>query len=63
MVEVADGHALLAIEVADAWYEYLDTTRGQTDERYAEVETWAWARLTQRLRAARARSASIRPAA
>ena len=42
---------LLLIEEADAWFEYLEATRGQTAARYREVEPWAWARLTQRLRA------------
>jgi hypothetical protein len=42
---------MLAIERADAWFEYLEATRGQPEYRYLEVETWAWARLTQRLRA------------
>ena len=41
------------IEEADAWFEYLEATRGQTALRYREVEPWAWARLRQRLRAVR----------
>jgi len=31
--------------------------------RYKEVEPWAWARLSQRLRAIKARRAKLRPAA
>ncbi len=54
---------LLQIEEADAWFEYLEATRGQSETRYAEVEPWAWARLAQRLRAVRARRARLRPAA
>jgi hypothetical protein len=54
---------LLQIEEADAWFEYLEATRGQSATRYSEVEPWAWARLTQRLRAVRARRARLRPAA
>jgi hypothetical protein len=54
---------LLQIEEADAWFEYLEATRAQGESRYAEVETWAWARLNQRLRAVRARRARLRPAA
>jgi hypothetical protein len=54
---------LLLIEEADAWFEYLDATRGQTEHRYREVEPWAWARLSQRLRAISARRAKLRPAA
>ena len=46
------------IEEADAWFEYLEATRGQSVVRYAELEPWAWARLNQRLRAIRARRAS-----
>ena len=54
---------LLELEEADAWFEYLESTRGQTETRYSEVEPWAWARLSQRLRAVRARRARLRPAA
>ena len=54
---------LLQIEEADAWFEYLEATRGQNENRYGEVEPWAWARLAQRLRAVRARRARLRPAA
>jgi hypothetical protein len=54
---------LLLIEEADAWFEYLETTRGQTAVRYVEVEPWAWARLAQRLRAIATRRAKLRPAA
>jgi hypothetical protein len=54
---------LLQIEEADAWFEYLESTRGQNENRYQELEPWAWARLSQRLRAVRARRARLRPAA
>ena len=53
---------LLLIEEADAWFEYLEATRGQSVTRYGEVEPWAWARLSQRLRAIRARRARLEPA-
>jgi hypothetical protein len=53
---------LLLIEEADAWFEYLESTRGQSETRYGEVEPWAWARLAQRLRAIRARRARLSPA-
>jgi len=61
----AGEHAeeLLQIEEADAWFEYLEATRGQSEKRYAEVEPWAHARLSQRLRAVRARRARLNPAA
>jgi hypothetical protein len=58
-----DPNELLLIEEADAWFEYLGATRGQNPVRYLEVEPWAWARLSQRLRAIRTRRAKIRPAA
>jgi hypothetical protein len=58
-----EAHELLLIEEADAWFEYLEATRGQSLLRYREIEPWAWARLTQRLRAIRARRAKLRPAA
>ena len=53
---------LLLIEEADAWFEYLEATRGQSALRYAELEPWAWARLSQLLRANRTRRAKLRPA-
>jgi len=48
-------YELLQIEEADAWFEYLEATTGHSATRYLEVEPWAWARLTQRLRAIVAR--------
>jgi hypothetical protein len=57
-----EAKELLLIEEADAWFEYLEVTRGQSAVRYAELEPWAWARLTQLLRANRARRAKLRPA-
>jgi len=57
-----EAHELLLIEEADAWFEYLSSTRGQTAVRYGEVEPWAWARLSQRLRAIRTKRAKLKPA-
>ena len=53
----------LALEEADAWFEYLEATQAQVGSAgYSEVEPWAWARLSQRLRAvAGARGSSRRP--
>ena len=60
---LAVGEAL-AIEEADAWFEYLEVTRAQTPSgRYAEVEPWAWARLNQRLRIVERKRARLDPAA
>ncbi len=59
----SEAYELLLIEEADAWFEYLEAIRNQTPTRYLEVEPWAWARLSQRLRAIRARQARLRPAA
>lgn len=53
---------LLLIEEADAWFEYLEATRGQSQTRYGELEPWAWARLSQRLRAIRTRRSRLQPA-
>jgi hypothetical protein len=53
---------LLMIEEADAWFEYLEAVRGQSALRYIEVEPWAWARLSQRLRAIKTRRSKLRPA-
>jgi hypothetical protein len=58
-----EAHELLLIEEADAWFEYLEATRSQPVSRYGEVESWAWARLSQRLRTIRRRRAKLRPAA
>ena len=63
MAERELAEELLQIEEADAWFEYLEATRGQSERRYGEVEPWAWARLCQRLRAVSARRARLRPAA
>ena len=63
MATKRDPYELLLIEEADAWFEYLAATRSQTPTRYLEVEPWAWARLSQRLRAIGARRAKLRPAA
>ena len=56
-----EAHELLLIEEADAWFEYLEATRGQPAKRYAELEPWAWVRLRQRLRAITARRARLAP--
>ena len=63
MAKTTQAYELLLIEEADAWFEYLEATRSQSEVRYQEVEPWAWARLSQRLRAVRARMARLRPAA
>jgi hypothetical protein len=57
-------HEALAIEEADAWFEYLEVTRAEiTSGRYHEIEPWAWARLRQRLRAVKRKQAELRQAA
>ena len=43
--EEGEAWELLLIEEADAWFEYLEATRGQTRARYGELEPWAWSRL------------------
>jgi hypothetical protein len=58
-----EAYELLLIEEADAWFEYLEATRGQTETRYQEIEPWAWSRLMQRVRVVRTRRARLRPAA
>ncbi len=58
-----DAFELLLIEEADAWFEYLEATRAQSALRYKEVEPWAWARLSQRLRAIKTKKTKLRPAA
>jgi hypothetical protein len=61
MAATNEAEELLLIEEADAWFEYLEATRSP-EVRYQEVEPWAWARLSQRLCAVRARMARCRPA-
>ena len=63
MVNEREAAELLMIEEADAWFEYLEATRAQSETRYREVEPWAWARLNQRLRAIRTRRAKLGSAA
>ena len=63
MATTRHAEELLLIEEADAWFEYLEATREQSEVRYKEIEPWAWARLTQRLRAIRTRRDKLRPAA
>jgi hypothetical protein len=63
MADRLEAEELFLIEEADAWFEYLEAIRCQTEIRYREVEPWAWARLTQRLRAVRTRRDKLRPAA
>jgi hypothetical protein len=58
-----EAFELLMIEEADAWFEYLEATRGQIETRYRELEPWAWARLQQRRRAIAARRARLGTAA
>ena len=41
MADTELAEELLQIEEADAWFEYLEATRGQTAARYDEVELWA----------------------
>jgi hypothetical protein len=54
----------LAIEEADAWFEYLETTRAEaSSNRYHEVEPWAWARLSQRLKAVKKKRTKLAAAA
>ncbi len=59
-----EAHEALAIEEADAWFEYLEAVRAHAHtNRYDEVEPWAWARLTQRLRTVEGERSRARPAA
>ncbi|MEP6812501.1 MAG: hypothetical protein ABI990_05890 [Actinomycetota bacterium] len=58
-----EAEELLLIEEADAWFEYLEATRAQSETRYREIEPWAWARLMQRMRAIKTRRTKLRPAA
>jgi hypothetical protein len=62
--ELLPAEEELAIEEADAWFEYLETTRAEaSSNRYHEVEPWAWARLSQRLKAVKRKRAQLPAAA
>ena len=63
MAARGEAYELLQMEEADAWFEYLEATRAQSALRYEEVEPWAWARLSQRLRAIKTKRQKLRPAA
>jgi len=52
---------LLQMEEAEAWFEYLEATRGQPQVRYAETEPWAWIRLKDRLRTIKNRRKKLVP--
>ena len=62
MAAKREAHELLLIEEADAWFEYLEATREKSAARYAEIEPWAWARLSQRLRLVRRRRSRLQQA-
>ena len=55
-----DAQRLLAVEESEAWREYLATIRGRAGVEYLELESWAWARLSHRLRSIRARRGWLR---
>ena len=62
--DTRDSHEALAIEEADAWFEYLESTQAEIGTaRYEQVEPWAWARLRQRLRTVERKRSKLRPAA
>jgi hypothetical protein len=62
--DTRDPREALAIEEADAWFEYLESTQAEVASgRYEEVEPWAWVRLKQRLRAVERERSKLRPAA
>jgi hypothetical protein len=58
----SEAHELLWIEEADAWFEYAEATRHEVGARYAEIESWAWTSLQQRLRSIARRRARLGPA-
>lgn len=62
--DTRDQREALALEEADAWFEYLESVQAEASSgRYDEVEPWAWARLRQRLRAVERKRSKLRPAA
>ena len=63
MVGSEHAEELLQIEEADAWFEYLEATRAQSETRYAELEPWAWARLLAAAARRPCAPCALRPAA
>ena len=63
MVGSEHAEELLQIEEADAWFEYPRGHARAERDAARRARPWAWARLSQRLRAVRARRARLRPAA
>ena len=63
MSAVEDARHRLAAEEGEAWRDYLATIRGRAGQEYVEIESWAWSRLSQRLRSIRARRGWLRRAA
>jgi len=63
--QLLPAHEALAIEEADAWFEYLEVTRAEIGSgRYHEIEPWAWARSRDSgLRAVKRKQTELRPAA
>jgi hypothetical protein len=62
--QTREAEEALAIEEADAWFEYLEAIRTEPRAgRYDEVESWAWARLVQRLHVVAGERDRLRPAA
>ena len=58
---IGEADEALAIEEADAWFEYLESVRSHAaSDRYDEVEPWAWSRLNAatEARGGRARQAA-----
>ena len=63
MTGVEDARRRLAAEEGEAWREYLVAISGRIGQEYVEIESWAWSRLTHRLRSIRARRGWLRRAA
>lgn len=40
----------LEIEMAAAWFDYKEATAGLSEEKYIEVEPWAYSLLAQKLK-------------
>lgn len=56
-MSTAQAEDLLRVEEADAWFEYLESTRNAV--AYEKVEPWAWKRLSARLTAIATRRRSL----
>ncbi len=50
---------ILEFKKANAWFDYLESTRGLTGQRYTEAESWAGAKLDMEIKSINQRLANL----